>query len=55
MVEKAHARGYRVRFWATPDNRSAWAVLKDAGVDMINTDDLDGLSRFLKERSRANQ
>jgi len=48
LVEKAHARGYRIRFWAAPDNPAGWAVLKDAGVDLINTDDLAGLSRFLR-------
>jgi len=50
MVEKAHARGYRVRFWAAPDNPAGWAVLKDAGVDLINTDDLEGLRRFLSSK-----
>ncbi|MFB3903469.1 MAG: phosphatidylinositol-specific phospholipase C/glycerophosphodiester phosphodiesterase family protein [Acidobacteriota bacterium] len=49
MVKKAHAHGYRVRFWAAPDNPAGWAVLKDAGVDFINTDDLEGLSRFLRQ------
>lgn len=48
MVEKAHARGYRIRFWAAPDNPAGWSVLKNAGVDVINTDDLDGLRRFLQ-------
>ncbi len=48
LVEKAHARGYRIRFWGAPDNAAGWTVLKNAGVDFINTDDLDGLSRFLK-------
>ncbi len=50
MVAKAHSRGYRVRFWAAPDNPAGWAVLKDAGVDLINTDDLAGLNRFLRGR-----
>ncbi len=47
FVEKAHARGYRIRFWAAPDNPAGWAVLKAAGVDVLNTDNLEGLSRFL--------
>ncbi len=54
LVEKAHTRGFRVRFWAAPDNPAGWAVLKDAGVDLINTDDLDGLSRFLRQIESAN-
>lgn len=48
LVEKAHSRGYRIRFWAAPDNPAGWAVLKAAGVDLINTDDLEGLRGFLR-------
>lgn len=52
IVETAHAKGRLVRFWATPDARSAerqslWQELLDAGVDLLNTDDLDGLQAFL--------
>jgi hypothetical protein len=47
-VAKAHARGRRVRFWATPENENVWRVLAVAGVDMINTDDLAGLEKFLR-------
>ncbi len=47
VVEKAHQAGRRVRFWATPENLAAWRELDAAGVDLINTDDLDGLQQFL--------
>ena len=52
IVERAHLEGRRVRFWATPDNPSTardavWLELLEAGVDLINTDDLQGLQRFL--------
>lgn len=52
IVGQAHARGYRVRFWATPDvagpaRDALWAELVDAGVDHVNTDDLEGLQAFL--------
>jgi hypothetical protein len=52
IVATAHDSGYRVRFWATPDQpgdaRDAlWAELVAAGVDHINTDDLTGLRDFL--------
>jgi len=55
IVERAHASGYRVRFWATPDQPGAardavWSELLDAGVDHINTDDLAGLQQFLQQR-----
>lgn len=48
IVRRAHAGGRRIRFWATPETVAAWKVLRDAGVDHINTDDLAGLERFLR-------
>ncbi len=52
IVETAHARGYDVRFWATPDaplpsREALWRELVAADVDVLNTDDLAGLQRFL--------
>ncbi|GAB2730337.1 phosphatidylinositol-specific phospholipase C/glycerophosphodiester phosphodiesterase family protein [Streptomyces bullii] len=52
VVRDAHARGQRVRFWATPDAPGAardalWSELLAAGVDLLNTDDLAGLKAFL--------
>ena len=47
LVEQTHAEGKLVRFWATPDNPNAWKQLQALGVDLINTDDLEGLSSFL--------
>lgn len=47
LVANAHAEGKRVRFWATPDHPNAWRTLLRAQVDLINTDDLPGLRRFL--------
>ena len=53
IVAEAHDKGRRVRFWATPDvagprRRALWQVLWDCGVDLINTDDLDGLQAFIQ-------
>ncbi len=55
-VAEAHANGYRVRFWATPDmpgaaREAVWNELSDAGVDHINTDDLSALQQFLAART----
>jgi hypothetical protein len=52
IVHDAHEKGRRVRFWATPDRPSpertaVWSELLVAGVDLIGTDDLDGLRTFL--------
>lgn len=49
IVETAHSKGRRVRFWATPEDPQLWKELRSAGVDLIGTDDLDELSRFLRE------
>jgi glycerophosphoryl diester phosphodiesterase len=46
-VNRAHAQGRKVRFWNTPDRAEAWRILIAAGVDIIGTDDLDGLQQFL--------
>lgn len=48
LIEAAHAKGRKIRFWATPDRESIWKVLKKAGVDLINTDNLVGLSAFVR-------
>jgi glycerophosphoryl diester phosphodiesterase len=58
IVRTAHARGQRVRFWATPDQPgpardAVWAELLAAGVDHLNTDDLAGLEAFLDAREAA--
>jgi N-acyl-D-amino-acid deacylase len=47
IVAKAHDKGRRVRFWATPDQPTVWQELIAADVDLINADDLDGLRSFL--------
>ncbi len=55
IVEKAHARGQRVRFWATPEKESVWTELAAAGVDSINTDQLARLRTFLLARSKERE
>ncbi|HIG30033.1 MAG TPA: hypothetical protein EYQ50_20455 [Verrucomicrobiales bacterium] len=47
IVAKTHAKGRRLRFWAVPDQEACWRVLRDGGVDIINTDRLSELSQFL--------
>jgi len=48
IVEKSHQRGCRVRFWATSDSPAVWRELRTAGVDLLNSDNLDGLAKFLR-------
>lgn len=38
LIEKVHATGKPIRFWATPDTQTAWKFFRDLGVDFINTD-----------------
>lgn len=53
IVERAHAAGYRIRFWAIPDHDGMWNAMWEAGVDFINTDRLQPLSRFLKGKTKG--
>ena len=50
IVNKAHEKGRKVRFWGLPWRSTVWPVLYDAGVDLINADNLNGLRKFLVER-----
>jgi hypothetical protein len=52
-VRKAHAHGRLVRFWATPEKVEVWKELRAAGVDLINTDQLPELQRFLLAEKRT--
>jgi glycerophosphoryl diester phosphodiesterase len=52
MVKTVHAHGRRLRFWNTPDvpgsaREAVWEELLNSSVDLINTDDLAGLQKFL--------
>lgn len=38
LISKVHNLEKPIRFWATPDSKSAWKALRDLGVDYINTD-----------------
>jgi hypothetical protein len=51
FVGKAHRHGRLARFWATPENPALWRELLAAKVDLINTDKLDELQRFLRDSS----
>jgi hypothetical protein len=49
ILQKAHSKGRKVRFWAAPDSPSAWQVFKEQGVDIIGTDRPADLGRWLAE------
>ena len=52
MVDTAHKEGRLIRFWASPDTPEAWEVLHTSGADLINTDNLSGLSTWLRAQSQ---
>ena len=47
FVAQAHAQHRLLRFWNTPNRPEVWRELRAAGVDVIGTDDLAALRRFL--------
>jgi hypothetical protein len=49
IVRKCHDQGRRLRFWATPENSTLWTELRNAGVDLIGTDDLEALQGHLQK------
>ena len=38
IIDEAHKRGKKVRFWAFPDTPTAWKTAVSLGIDFINTD-----------------
>jgi hypothetical protein len=53
FVATAHKDNRLLRFWAIPDNEACWRILHDAGVDLINTDKLADLAKFLNTTSES--
>ena len=49
LVDSVHQLDRKFRFWATPDNEASWQTLLRLGVDYIGTDDVAGLTSFLKD------
>lgn len=46
-VDTAHKYGTKVRLWASPENKIVWKELLKCNVDLINTDRLATLKKFL--------
>jgi alkaline phosphatase len=49
VIQQVHGVGKPIRFWATPDSKSAWKALVDLGVDYVNTDKLAEANLYLKD------
>lgn len=50
LAQRVHAEGKKLRLWAIPDNELAWSFLLEAGVDFINSDQLERLNTFLTKK-----
>jgi alkaline phosphatase len=48
-IESAHKIGKPMRFWASPDTPNAWQKFIDIGVDILNSDHVEELSKFLSQ------
>lgn len=49
LTAAAQAEGKKVRLWASPEKPKVWKTLLASGVDLINTDKLEALKRFLEK------
>ncbi|MEO6733026.1 MAG: hypothetical protein ABIN01_17510 [Ferruginibacter sp.] len=52
-VARAHKLGRKVRLWASPENKVVWNELLKYDVDLINTNRLTSLRKFLTGTSKA--
>ena len=50
LVDEAHSKGKKFRFWATPDFQNAWQELMDLQMDVIVTDDVTALAAYLNNQ-----
>lgn len=53
LISIAHAKGRKVRLWASPENDAVWNELLADGVDLINTDKLVTLKTYLLSHDSA--
>ncbi|MEI9917690.1 MAG: hypothetical protein WDO14_02685 [Bacteroidota bacterium] len=47
VIDQAHTLGFPMRFWAMPDFENAWDKLEAIGLDILNSDKIDELSKHL--------
>ena len=51
-IKQAHDKHRKVRFWGAPDKEIIWQTMLDSKVDLINTDRLADLRRYLTTRTK---
>ncbi|MFT6321713.1 MAG: hypothetical protein ACJAT4_002643 [Granulosicoccus sp.] len=47
FIKATHDQGKKARLWATPEDENLWKKLLEMKIDLINTDKLSKLQRFL--------
>ncbi len=52
-IDSVHNAGKKVRFYETPDTKSSWLAMLRLGVDVIGTDDIEGLGNFLNRKQKS--
>ncbi|MDQ6480766.1 alkaline phosphatase [Dyadobacter sp. LHD-138] len=53
VMKHVHDQGKKIRFWGTPDNINAWKMLMNMGIDYLNTDKVEELGPYLRNRADA--
>jgi YVTN family beta-propeller protein len=49
VLEQAHLLKKPFRLWAHPDHPEGWKRMMELGVDVINTDNIEALARFVRD------
>jgi len=52
-IDSVHNAGKKARFFETPDTKSSWLAMLRLGVDVIGTDDIEGLGNFLNRKEKS--
>ncbi len=55
LIDITHRHSQRLRFWNTPDvntpqRKRVWDQLMTLGIDLLSTDDVEGLKHYLTQR-----
>lgn len=51
IIADAHKLGRGIRFWGSPDFENAWGKFIQVGVDVLNSDNIEGLSKYLSDKN----
>jgi hypothetical protein len=53
LLKRIHGQGRLARFWGAPDTPEFWTMAVANSIDLINSDDLEGLQKFLGQKTSA--